>query len=245
MRKVILSIVMLCIVGVMSVSAQRYDRGFDLNSTTFVEKGTWMIGGQVGYSTHSNNDYRFLIIEDINSDGYRFTASPVVTYMIRDNMGLGVRFAYGRNKLHVNTANISIEDIDVNVKDYYSLSHDFTGMLVYRNYLPLGSSKRFALFNEAQLAVGIGQAKIINGRDNHNVKGTYEESLSLSLGLNPGLIAFVNDHLAVEVNVGMLGLQYNSVDQIHNQVYTGSREATQINFKVNVFSIGFGLAYYL
>lgn len=245
MRKLILSIVMLCIAGVVSVRAQRYDRGFDLNSTTFIEKGTWMIGGKVDYSTHSNTDYRFLIIEDINSDGYRFTASPVVTYMIRDNMGIGVRFGYGRNKLHINTANINIEDININVNDYYSLSHDFTGMVVYRNYIPLGNSKRFALFNETQLAVGLGQAKIINGRDKVNIKGTYEESLSLSLGLNPGLIAFVNDHMAVEVNVGMLGLQYNSVDQIHNQVYTGSREATQINFKVNVFSIGFGLAFYL
>ena len=245
MRKLILSIVMLCIAGVVSVRAQRYDRGFDLNSTTFIEKGSWMIGGQVAYSTHSNTDYRFLIIEDINSDGYRFTASPVVTYMIRDNMGLGVRVAYGRNKLHINSANLSIEDIGINVNDYYSLSHDFTGMLVYRNYIPLGTSKRFALFNETQLAVGIGQAKVINGSDKANVKGSYEESLSLSLGLNPGLIAFVNDHLAVEVNVGMLGLQYNSVDQVHNQIYTGSRESALINFKVNVFSIGFGLAYYL
>ena len=245
MRKLILSIVMLCIAGVASVRAQRYDRGFDLNSTSFIEKGTWMVGGQVAYSTHSNDNYRFLIIEDINSNGYRFTASPVVCYTIRDNMALGVRFAYGRNKFHINTANISIEDINIDVSDYYSLNHDVTGMLVYRNYIPLGESKRFALFNETQLAVGLGQAKVINGRDSSNVKGTYEESISLSLGLNPGLIAFVNDHMAVEVNVGMMGLQYNSVDQTHNQVYQGSRESTQINFKVNVFAIGFGLAFYL
>lgn len=236
---------MLCLAGVSGVRAQRYDRGFDLKSSTFIEKGTWMVGGQVAYSTHSNDDYRFLIIEDINSDGYRFTVSPLVCYAISDNMGLGVRFAYGRNKLHVNSANLSIADIDVNVKDYYTLSHDFTGMVVYRNYIPIGSSKRFALFNEAQLAVGVGQAKLINGRETNNIVGTFEESLSVKLGLNPGLIAFVNDHLAVEVNVGMLGLQYSSVDQIHNQVYKGNRETTQINFKVNIFSIGFGLAYYL
>ena len=245
MRKLVLIVVMLCFTGVAGVRAQRYDRGFDLKSSTFVEKGTWMIGGQVAYSTHSNDNYRFLIIEDINSNGYRFTVSPMVGYAISDNMALGVRFAYGRNKLHVEQANLNIADININVKDYYTLSHDFTGMVVYRNYIPLGSSKRFAIFNETQLAVGIGQAKLINGRDINSVVGTYEESLSLKLGLNPGLIAFVNDHLAVEVNVGMLGLQYNSIDQVHNQVYTGSREATQINFKVNIFSIGFGLAYYL
>jgi hypothetical protein len=236
---------MLCIAGVADVRAQRYDRGFDLKSSTFIEKGTWMVGGQVSYSAHSNDNYRFLIIEDINSDGYRFSVSPLVCYAIKDNMSLGVRFAYGRNKLMVDTAKIGIDDIEIDIRDYYSLSHDFTGMVVYRNYIPIGNSKRFALFNETQLAVGVGEAKLINGRNANSVVGTYEESLSLRLGLNPGLIAFVNDHLAVEVNVGMLGLQYNSIDQIHNQVYKGSREATQINFKVNVFSIGFGLAYYL
>ena len=220
---------MLCIAGVSGVRAQRYDRGFDLNSITFIEKGTWMVGGQVAYSTHSNDNYRFLIIEGINSNGYRFSVSPLACYAIRDNMSIGMRFAYGRNMLLVNSAH----------------SHDFTGMVVYRNYIPIGNSKRFALFNETQFALGFGEAKLINGRDINSVKGTYEESMSLKLGLNPGLIAFVNDHLAVEVNVGMLGLQYNTVDQIHNQVYKGSRDATQLNFKVNIFSIGFGLAYYL
>jgi hypothetical protein len=59
------------------------------------------------------------------------------------------------------------------------------------------------------------------------------------------MIAFINDHVAVEFNVGMLGLQYNNVNQTHNQIYNGSRDATQINFKVNILSLGFGLAYYL
>ena len=235
---------MLAVLGASRAQAQRYDRGFDLNSTTFTKKGTWMIGGQVAYSTHKNEDYHFLIIEDINSTGYRFTVSPMFCYMVRDNMGLGMRFGYGRNLLKVDSANLSIDEIDINVKDYYTLSHDFSAMAIYRNYIPLGESKRFALFNETQLAYSTGQAKLIDGHGT-SIVGTYEKSNSLSLGLNPGMVAFINDHVAVEVNVGMLGLQYTSVDQTHNQVYKGSRETTQINFKVNILSIGFGLAYYL
>lgn len=235
---------MLCFTGAISVRAQRYDRGFDPNSTIFVEKGTWMVGSKVAYSTHTNENYRFLIIEDINSTGYRFTVSPMFSYAIKNNMGLGMRFGYGRNLLKVDSAHISIDEIDVNVKDYYSLSHDFSAMAVYRNYIPIGNSKRFALFNESQLAYSYGQAKLIDGHGTSLV-GTYEESHTVSLGINPGMMAFINDHFAVEVNVGMLGLQYTTVNQTHNQVYKGSRELTQINFKVNILSIGFGLAYYL
>ena len=244
MRKLIFITLMLCFTGVVGARAQRYDRGFDLNSTTFVEKGTWMVGGSVAYSTHKNDNYQFLIIEDINSMGYRFSVSPLFCYMVRDNMGVGMRFAYGRNLLRVDSASLNIADIGINVKDYYSLSHDFTAMAVMRNYIPLGDSKRFALFSETQLSYGIGQAKLI---DNHgtNLVGTFEESQEVSLGINPGMVAFINNHFAIEVNVGMLGLKYSHVDQLHNQVYPGVRKATQINFKVNILAIGFGISYYL
>ena len=244
MRKLIFIIVMLCFTGVFCARAQRYDRGFDLNSSTFVEKGTWMVGGSVAYSTHNNTDYQFLVIEDINSTGYRFSVSPLFCYMVRDNMGIGMRFAYGRNLLKVDSASLSFDQINLNVKDYYSLDHDLTAMAVMRNYIPLGGSRRFALFNETQLSYGIGQAKLI---DNHGASlvGTYEKSQTVSLGLSPGMMAFINNHLAIEVNVGMLGLKYSHTDQIHNQVDTGNRKATQINFKVNILAIGFGISYYL
>jgi putative salt-induced outer membrane protein YdiY len=141
-------------------------------------------------------------------------------------------------------ASFSFDQINLNIKDYYSLDHDLTAMAVMRNYIPLGSSRRFALFNETQLSYGIGQAKLI---DNHGASlvGTYEKSQTVSLGLNPGMMAFINNHLAIEVNVGMLGLKYSHTDQIHNQVDTGNLKATQINFKVNILAIGFGISYYL
>ena len=97
------------------VAAQRYDRGFERNPSTFIEKGTWMVGGTVAYSTHRNDNYRFFIIEDINSNGYRFSLSPVFCYMVRDNMGVGMRFSYGRKLLKVDSASVSIDQTQINV----------------------------------------------------------------------------------------------------------------------------------
>ncbi len=235
---------MLAVTGASGVRAQRYDRGFERNSIAFVEKGTWMAGGSVAYSTHKNDNYRFFIIEDINSNGYRFSLNPGFCYMVRDNMGVGMRFSYGRQLLRIDTANISIEDIDINVRDYYSLSHDYSLMAIYRNYIPIGNSKRFALYSEMQFGLGGGQAKLLDGHKT-DLTGTYEKSKSASIGVCPGMVAFINNHFAVEFNVGMLGLNYTHVDQVHNQVYTGDRKSTQINFRVNILAIGFGIAYYL
>ncbi|MCI5718595.1 MAG: hypothetical protein MR292_09470 [Alistipes sp.] len=244
LRQRILTLTILFTSLVASATAQRYDRGFERNPSTFIEKGTWMVGGTVAYSTHRNDNYRFIIVDDINSNGYRLAFSPVFCYMVRDNMGVGMRFSYGRNLLKVDSASVSFDEININVKDYYSLSHDYSMIAIYRNYIPLGDSKRFALYNEVQFSLGGGQAKLIDGHG-ASIIGTYEKTKLASIGLSPGMIAFVNDRLAVELNVGMLGLKYAQTDQIHNQVATGSRRASQINFKVNILAIGFGMAYYL
>ena len=159
-------------------------------------------------------------------------------------MGLGARFSYGRQLLKVERANISIDEIDINVKDYYALSHDYSVMAIYRNYIPIGNSRRFAIYSEMQIGLGGGQAKLLDGHK-AEVLGTYEKSVSASIGVCPGMVAFINNHFAVEFNVGMLGLKYTHVDQVHNQKYTGDLRTAQINFKINILAIGFGLAYYL
>ena len=51
--------------------------------------------------------------------------------------------------------------------------------------------------------------------------------------------------MAVEVNVGVMGITYNNTKQVHNQVTGGHRSSSMMNFKVNIFSIGLGVAFYL
>ena len=46
-------------------SQRRQSRGIANIRTEFVPKGQWVFGGSISYSTHTNNNYSFLIIEDI------------------------------------------------------------------------------------------------------------------------------------------------------------------------------------
>ena len=77
------------------------------------------------------------------------------------------------------------------------------------------------------------------------MKGTYETGFNLALGVSPGIIAFATNNMAVEVNVGVMGITYNNTKQVHNQVTEGHRSSSMMNFKVNIFSIGLGVAFYL
>ena len=100
--------------------AQRYDRGYDLSSRgDFLKKGTWMAGGTANYSLHHNDNYQFLIAEGINSTGYNLEVSPAFCYMIKDNMGLGVRMDYTRNMFKLDEASLNLGEASMQIHNYH------------------------------------------------------------------------------------------------------------------------------
>ena len=106
----------------------------DIRSTVFIPKGQWAVGLSVNYSQSTQNDYQFLIIEDIKGDTYSFKVTPMVCYFVKDDMGVGGKFGYSRNLTKLESANIVLDsETNYNVNDLYSLSHNYYGMAIMRN----------------------------------------------------------------------------------------------------------------
>lgn len=231
---------------IRTVNQMRAERGLTELGNVFVPKGQWILGANASYSTHTNESYTFLIIEGIESNGYTFRVSPLLAYAIHDNMAVGLRGTYSRTNLTVDKADLRFGDeatgTDIKVTDYKSIKHSYTVAASWRQYIPLGASKRFAVFTEVQLGAGGTQSVFAAGQP---VKGTYESGYTLSLGVSPGLLAFATNNVAIEVNVGVMGISYTNVRQVHNQVTVGRRQSSNMNFKVNIFTIGVGVAFYL
>jgi len=230
----------------LTTNQRRELRGLTSKSNDFVPRGQWIFGGTASYSTHTNRDYDFLVVEGINSEGYTFRISPFVAYAVGNNMAVGGRFIYSRTLLKVDDADVSMGDedtgVNIAVDGYYVLRHTYEGAVTWRNYIPLGKSKRFAIFTDMQLSAGGIQGKYAEGQP---VRGTYETGYSLGLGISPGLVAFATNNMAIEVSVGVMGISYSHVHQVHNRVTTGNRSSSNMNFKVNIFTIGLGMAFYL
>lgn len=231
---------------VLTDAERRRQRGLTDVNTIFVPKGQWVFGGTASYSTHTNEGYHFLIIEGIGSQGYNFKISPMIGYALSNNMALGGRFIYSRTLLKINSADLEFGDeetgTEIRVRDFYALRSSYQIAAIWRQYIPLGQSKRFAFFNEMSLTGGGVEAKFAHDAP---VKGTYERGYTLSFGLSPGIVAFATNNMAIEVNVGVMGITYDHTKQTHNQVTVGKREMSMMNFKVNIFSIGLGVAFYL
>lgn len=217
----------------------------DLESVVFVPKGQWVTGVSVNYSQSNQNDYQFLILENLSGDTYSFKVSPMVCYIFKDDMGAGGKFVYSRSLTKLEHGDIVLDsETSYDFDNLYRLSHNYSVMGIFRNYFSLGRSKRFGFFNEMQLELGGGQSKLMQGKST-DITGNYESSFHLNVGLAPGMVVFLNNYSAIEVNVGVLGFQYTHTKQLNDRIYESHRHSKSANFRINLLSISFGMSFYL
>lgn len=217
----------------------------DIESVVFVPKGQWVTGISVSYATSSQSKYQFLIFEGISGDTYSFKISPMLMHVVIPDLGVGGRFAYARSLTKVENADIVLDsETDYQVDHLYRLSHNYYFTAMTRNYFSIGKSKRFGFFNELQLQMGGGQTKLTTGVGT-DLTGMYERNFSLDIGLMPGICLFLNNYSALEVNIGVLGFSYTATKAIRDQIYVSRRNSKSANFRINLFSIQFGVSFYL
>ena len=217
----------------------------EIESVVFVPKGQWITGLSISYQQSSQNKYQFLVFEGISGDTYQFKVSPMLLFSFKDDMAAGGRFSYSRALTKLESADIVLDsETDYNIDHLYRLSHSYAVSGLFRNYFSIGRSKRFGFFSELQFTVGGGQAKLMQGVSTE-LTGNYERDFKLSLGLTPGLCVFLNNYSAMEVNVGVLGFSYTDTKITTDQIYVARRNSKMANFRINLFSITFGAAFYL
>ena len=216
-----------------------------IESVVFVPKGQWVTGVSVSYTQSNQNQYQFLILENLSGDTYSFKISPSVCYMFRDDMGAGLKFAYARSLAKLENADIVLGSEASYAADHvYSLSHNYYATMFFRNYFSIGRSKRFGFFNEIQCQLGGGQSKFTRGVG-EDLTGAYETNFSLDVGLVPGLCLFLSNYSALEASVGVLGFSYTSTKTLTDRIYVAHRKSKFANFKINLFSITFGVSFYI
>ncbi|MCM1522299.1 MAG: hypothetical protein NC039_06575 [Muribaculaceae bacterium] len=242
LRHIIL-LLLFCMASLQAMAQEKFSRG--LEQISFIPRGQWITGVNVSYSQSSFDNYQFLIIENLGGDTYNFKVSPMLMYCFHDNLAAGGRFAYSRSRTRLDNARVVIDsETDYEPGQLYSISQNYYGTAAFRNYISLGQSMRFGFFNEVQLQLGGGQSKIVNGED-EDLTGTYSRNFSLDVGLTPGFIMFLNNYSAIEVSIGVLGFSYHKTHSITDQIYIADYNTKSANFKINLFSISFGVAFYL
>jgi hypothetical protein len=217
----------------------------DASKTVFIPKGQWMLGGQVAWNQWNNDNLNYLVLKDINFEGYTFSAGPYFGYFFANNMAVGGRFSYKRYFFNLGEFDLNLgDDFNIGLKDLYYLQHNYESTLFVRSYLPLGNSKIFGLFGEFQLNYTFAEGKNSTGRD-ETFTGVYEYTHNLEIGLGGGMVVFLADHVAAEVMLNVGGYRVKWGSQNTNNIEEGRITSSGANFKIDLFSIKFGVTYFL
>ena len=231
--------------GTSTARAEGEEFSPDFESVVFVPKGQWITGISVSYDQSNQKNYQFLVLQGVTGDTYSFKVSPMLLYAFNNDVAAGGKFGYNRSLTKLESAEIALDpEMGFDFDHLYRLSHSYHGMAVLRNYFSLGKSKRFGLFTEVQLDLGGGQSKLMTGLG-EDLTGNYERNFNLGIGVAPGMSVFLNNFTALEVNVGVLGFDYNHTKTITDQIYVANRNTKSAIFRVNLFSITFGVTFYL
>ena len=235
-------------VGKSAKKTYAQERGMisrDASKTVFIPKGQWMLGGQVAWNQWNNDNLNYLVLKDINFEGYTFSAGPYFGYFFANNMAVGGRFSYKRYFFNLGEFDLNLgDDFNIGLKDLYYLQHNYESTLFVRSYLPLGNSKIFGLFGEFQLNYIFAEGKNSTGRD-ETFTGVYEYTHNLEIGLGGGMVVFLADHVAAEVMLNVGGYRVKWGAQNTNNIEEGRITSSGANFKIDLFSIKFGVTYFL
>lgn len=237
-----------------------FKRNIGIPTSTFIPKGTIGFGAAISYNTYDMgnavNDagYKALfgLLTGIQGDVLTLGVAPYVSYFVADNLSVGARFEYNKTSFGLQKLGINVMDLGLGINDFYYNKNSYMGSVAARYYIPFGNSRRFAMFAELRGTGGYAQAETFNyseGEDASGVSidklGTYQDIYKFNIGVVPGVTAFFTDNVALEVSVGLIGLDYQKVVQNTNQVDFSVSESSSANFKVNLLAINLGLSFYL
>lgn len=231
----------LCISSLAQEIIVRYD---DSVHPVIAAKGSWIVGGTAALTGHDNANYNFAVVSGINSVGFRVSVAPEFCWFLRDNLGFGAKVGYGRTMLDAASGSIDFGSISLGVKDFYTISQDVSLTAFMRYYLPIADSERIAMYVDAGLQGVWGHSK---ESDAHTgaIVGTWQDKWKAGLVVNPGIMAYFSKHVAVFASLGMAGLCYGRVSQVHNQVDSGSRGSFTMSYMLDLTSLNIGLDFYI
>ena len=237
-----------------------FNRNIGISTSTFIPKGTIGFGAAVSYNTYNLgnavNDagYKMLfgLLTGIQGEVLTVGVAPYVSYFVMDNLSVGARFEYSKTSFGLKNLGIDVMDLGLGISDFNYNKNSYLGSVAARYYIPFGNSRRFAMFTELRGTGGYAQSETFNysqGTDASGTStdklGTYQDIYKFNIGVIPGITAFFTNNIALEMSVGLIGLDYQKVVQNTNQVDFSVAESSSANFKVNLLAINLGLSFYV
>ncbi|MBD5196525.1 MAG: hypothetical protein HDS89_03615 [Bacteroidales bacterium] len=222
----------------------RFDRG--LSNYLFIPKGQWSFGLTASYGELSTDNLEMLgLLSDVDISGHMFSVKPYMSYFIKNNVSIGMRFGYTSAKGNINSFNVDIdEDMNFNLHDIMYRNESYTAAFTLRQYIGIARRGRFGVFNDVELAFSSGNSDFQRPYAGvlRNTHTTYMEA---GLNFSPGVCVFIMKNVSFNLSFGVFGFYLRNEKQMENGEETGNRTTSGANFRFNIFNINFGIGVHI
>ncbi|MDE6243535.1 MAG: hypothetical protein K2M14_05955 [Muribaculaceae bacterium] len=228
----------------------RFDRG--LFNYLFIPKGSWQVGITASYGKYSASDLQILdLVGDMDFGITAFSVNPYISYTVRNNISVGLRFGYTSLKGSIDNMQVDFdEDLNFNLQNVSYRNESYTSAFFVRQYIGLSRAGRFGVFNEMELAFSSGNSDFTRMYDSAP-KATHTTFMSAKLNFSPGLCVFIMDNVSFNISLGVFGFYLrnekqrsyilNPEDAEKYPDESGNRFTSGASFRFNIFNINFGL----
>ncbi len=218
----------------------RFDRG--LFNYIFIPRNKWGFGITASYGELNTDDVQVLsILKDVDFNGKMYSIRPYLSYFIRNNQSVGLKFNYNRGIADLGRLAVDFDDdLNFTLRDVSYYQQSFGIGAFYRNYVGLDHNGRFSIFNEVELGFSSGSSRF-RRLYNSEPRDTRTTSTEVSLNFSPGVCVFIQEYVSFNVSFGVFGLKMRKEKQLTNGIDEGSRFTSGANFRFNIFNINFGM----
>ena len=218
----------------------RFDRG--LFNYIFIPRNKWGFGITASYGELNTDDVQVLsILKDVDFNGKMYSIRPYLSYFIRNNQSVGLKFNYNRGIADLGRLAVDFDDdLNFTLRDVSYYQQSFGIGAFYRNYVGLDHNGRFSIFNEVELGFSSGSSRF-RRLYNSEPRDTRTTATEVSLNFSPGVCVFIQEYVSFNVSFGVFGLKMRNEKQLTNGIDEGSRFTSGANFRFNIFNINFGL----
>lgn len=221
----------------------------EINKNRFVYKGEVLLGVTASYGTlTSDNSDLLLILEHIDAKGAMATVKPYIGFAYSDNHVLGLRFGYTHMDGSLGNLGLNLgaqNDLSFSLGDMGFDSSNFQVGIYHRSYVGLDRRGRFGLFADLEAAISTGNSSF-NYLSGEESKINNSHNLKAELSFNPGVAVYVFPNVCATLSFGLGGLQYQKITQKDAAgMVMGTREASKLQFRLNLAEINIGFTFHL
>jgi hypothetical protein len=181
------------------------------------EQGTWMLGGNLNYSTNAISfmDGNTQVLNPRNTS---FSFGPSVARFVKERLAVGARVAYTYNR----TAS--------RVNTVYSYANGYNLVPFVRQYIELNDN--LFVFGQVFTGFAINRPWTFNGND--LVQGN--NVFAFSAGCSIGFTLFVSKNIGIDFGYNLVNFVYNTSDLF---------ESDNLQLGMNSFAPSVGVRYFL